>query len=223
MPDAELFAGDLPESPLPVLERWLDEAVERLRAHNPTAMTLATVDAEGRPDARLVICRGYDADAGWLVFYTDRTSAKARQLERLARAALVFYWEPLSRSVRITGPVTVAPDAQSDAYFAGRPVGSRLAAWASDQSEPIASRDELEQRYREVCARFDQSPETDPEGGAQVPRPPRWGGYLVWAERVEFWVGRENRLHDRAHYSRVLEPDGDGFAGGPWRATRLQP
>ena len=223
MSDLELFAGELPESPLPVLERWLDEAAERLREHNPTAMTLATVDAQGGPDARMVICRGYDSEAGWLVFYSDRTSAKGHQLRSLARAALVFYWEPLSRSLRISGPVSAAPDAQSDAYFASRPAGSRLAAWASDQSEPIASRAELEQRYREVCARYGLAPETDPEGGAQVPRPPRWGGYRVWAESVEFWVGRENRLHDRAHYSRVLEPDGDGFKGGPWRATRLQP
>lgn len=215
------LVSELPEDPLAVLKEWLDEAVERLQPHNPTAMTLATVDELGLPDARMVICRGFDAEAGWLVFYTDRDSRKGRQLGHTPRATLVFYWDGLQRQVRIDGPVTDAPDEQSDAYFAARPVGAQLAAWASDQSRPLASRGELEERYREVRQRFGIEADDGPPG--DVARPPNWGGYRVWAERIELWVGRPNRLHDRAHYERKLVRRGDGYAGEPWRATRLWP
>lgn len=213
----DLFSGPLPGDPLPVLEAWLDRAVEKLAAHNPTAMTLATVDAEGGPDARMVICRGFDAQAGWLVFYTDRSSSKGLQLAAQPRAAAVFYWEPLNLQVRVVGPISEAPDEQSDAYFAARPPGSRLAAWASHQSQPIDSREELVEYYSEMCRRF----EGDDDG--EVPRPPDWGGYRIWAERIEFWAGRPDRLHDRACYERELSRGTDGFTGAKWRVTRLQP
>ena len=221
MADFDLFAQTLPDDPLPVLERWLADAVEAMRAHNPTAMTLATLDERGYASARMVICRGFDASDGWVVFYTDRTSTKGSELAKTPRAALVFYWEPLNRSVRIEGPITEAPDAQSDAYFASRPVGSQLAAWASDQSAPLDSREALLARYRETQQRFAIS--DDRGGPAEVPRPPRWGGYRVWIECIEFWAGRPDRLHDRARYDRRLDPQGDGFAGKDWRVQRLQP
>lgn len=212
----DLFSGPLPEDPLPVLEAWLDHAVEELAAHNPTAMTLATVDEGGGPDARMVICRGFDPQAGWLVFYTDRASSKGLQLAAQPRAAAVFYWEPLNLQVRVVGPISEAPEEQSDAYFAARPAGSRLAAWASQQSQPIASREELVEYYSEMCRRFESD-------DADVPRPPDWGGYRIWPERIEFWAGRPDRLHDRARYERELERTSEGFSGAKWRVTRLQP
>ena len=169
----------------------------------------------------MVICRGFDAREGWLVFYTDRQSAKSRELAGVRRASLVFYWEPLQRQVRVDGPVSDAPDSQSDAYFAARPVGAQIAAWASDQSQPIADRAALERRYEEALRRFGlHSDGGDP---AAVPRPENWGGYRVWAERVEFWMGRTHRLHDRALYSRALTPDGSGWKGDTWQVQRLQP
>ncbi len=201
----------LPDDPLPLVKSWIDDAMTSVR--NATAMTLATVDPDGSPSARMVICRGFDWSAGWLVFYTDRASAKGRALDRNPRASLVFYWEPLERQVRIDGPVTIAPDAQADAYWSSRPVDARLAAIASEQTLPIASRAALVERFEAAARRFT----------VEVPRPERWVGYRVWAERVELWVSQPARLHDRACWMRSLARSGDGFMGGPWSGTRLQP
>ena len=201
----------LPDDPLPLVQAWLAEA--SAAARNATAMTLATVTADGRPAARMVICRGFDARAGWLVFYTDRESDKGADLRAHPRAALVFHWDAFERQVRIDGPVTIAPDADSDRYWATRPPEARAAAAASRQSRPLASRAELLARVAEEAER----------AGEAVARPPRWGGYRVWAERVEMWVGQPARVHDRARWTRALARAGEAWIGGPWRATRLMP
>ena len=201
----------LPSTPLPVVEAWLAQARQAMR--NATSMTLATVDPDGRPSARMVVCRGFDVQAGWFVFYTDRDSPKGRALEAHPRAALVFHWDALERQIRIEGPVTIAPNEDSDRYWNTRPLDARIAAIASDQSRPIASRAAMLAKIVDAAQRF----------GAAAARPPRWGGYRVWAERVELWVGQPARVHDRAAWVRSLEPVDSGFSGGPWRATRLQP
>jgi pyridoxamine 5'-phosphate oxidase len=200
----------LPSDPLPLVVEWLADAAARLR--NSTSMALATVDPDGRPTARMVICRGFDARAGWLVFYTDRDSDKGAALAAHPRAAVIFHWDAVERQIRIEGPVTHAPDSDSDAYWASRPPEARVAASASEQSRPLASRAMLLARVAEIASR-----------PGDVPRPKRWGGYRVWAERVELWVGQPARVHDRARWSRTLTADGDGFAAGPWSATRLMP
>jgi pyridoxamine 5'-phosphate oxidase len=200
----------LPSDPLLLVADWLADAASRVR--NSTSMALATVDPDGRPTARMVICRGFDARAGWLVFYTDRDSDKGAALAAHPRAAVVFHWDALERQIRIEGPVTHAPDGDSDAYWASRPPDARVAASASEQSRPLASRAVLLARVAEVAAR-----------GADVPRPKRWGGYRIWADRVELWVGQPGRVHDRARWVRPLTADGDGFAGGRWTSTRLMP
>jgi pyridoxamine 5'-phosphate oxidase len=201
----------LPADPMPLLELWLAEATGAIR--NAIAMALATVDPDGRPGARMVLCRGLDARAGWLVFYTDRGSDKGRALAVNPHAAAVFHWDAFERQVRVEGPVTLTPEADSDAYWASRPRDARVAAVASEQSQPVESRVAFLARLEETAARFD----------GHVPRPERWGGYRIWAERVELWVGQPARAHDRARWVRTLAPVADGFAGGPWRATRLQP
>jgi len=200
----------LPSDPLSLVADWLADAASRVR--NSTSMALATVDPDGRPTARMVICRGFDARAGWLVFYTDRDSDKGAALAAHPRAAVVFHWDALERQVRIEGPVTHAPDGDSDAYWASRPPDARVAASASEQSRPLASRAVLLARVAELAAR-----------GGDVPRPKRWGGYRIWADRVELWVGQPGRVHDRARWVRPLTADGDGFAGGRWTSTRLMP
>jgi len=201
----------LPDDPLPLVEAWLAEAGRAVR--NATAMTLATVEADGRPAARMVICRGFDARMGWLVFYTDRESDKGRALAARPRAALVFHWDALERQIRVEGPVTTAPDADSDAYWRTRPRDARVAATTSRQGRPLATRAALLARIDETAARH----------GDDIPRPPRWGGYRVWADRVELWVGQPARAHDRARWERALTATGDAFTGGPWRGTRLEP
>jgi pyridoxamine 5'-phosphate oxidase len=201
----------LPVDPLPLVQSWIDEASESLR--NAAAMTVATVDPDGRPSARMMICRGFDVNAGSFVFYTDRESRKGDALAHHPWAALVFHWDAFERQIRIEGPVTRALDAESDAYWRGRPPDARIAAAASGQSRPIASRAAL-------MARLDALAK---ESGGEVPRPERWGGYRVWAERVELWVGQPGRAHDRALWTRSLEPSGMEFRGGNWSATRLQP
>ncbi len=217
LPRDPSLADPLPASPLPTLTRWLAEAREGRVQRNPSAICLATVSPDGQPEARLLLCRGLDAERGFLVFYSNRESAKGRALAAKPRACAVFHWDALERQARISGPVRLSPESESDVYFAGRPRAAQIAAAASQQSRAIASRAELLKRLAETEARC---------GGAQgppVPRPPHWGGYRLFAERVELWVGSAGRAHDRGLWTRALEPEGEGFRGGPWGVRRLQP
>lgn len=205
MPDIEsdtLSAAPAPE-PLSVLLRWYEEAC----AHGdplPDAMTLATATPDGKPSARIVLFKGLVR--GRVFFVTNYGSRKARELEENPRAALVMHFARWERQVRVEGRVEKTTPEESEAYFASRPRGSQLGAWASPQSQPIATRAELEARSREVEQRFE---------GAAVARPDFWGGYLVVPERVELWLGRPDRLHDRFVYSRAGEE--------PWSVQRLAP
>lgn len=201
----------LPVDPLPLVQQWLADATARVR--NATAMALGTTAADGSPTVRMVLCRGFDPAAGWFVFYTDRESAKGEHLARSPRAAAVFYWEAYDRQIRVEGPITPAPAADVDAYWNTRPPDARVAAIATWQSRPIASR----------AALLAQVERTRSELGGRTPRPERWVGYRLWAERVELWVSQPARIHDRAAWSRTLTPGGDGFAGSPWSAMRLEP
>ena len=166
-------------------------------------MTLATATRDGTPDARIVLLKSFD-DSGF-VFYTNYQSRKAGELDESPRACLLFYWASLWRQVRIEGTVEKISDAESDAYFQSRPLGSKLGAWASNQSEIIENREILEARFAELQKRF----------GENVPRPPHWGGYRVKPTAIEFWQGQENRLHDRLRYK--LRQDGS------WTIERLGP
>jgi pyridoxamine 5'-phosphate oxidase len=182
------------------------EALARAAAASPTdatAAALATADASGRPAVRMVLVKG--ADARGFVFFTNRGSAKARDLAANPRAALCFHWPSTGEQVRVEGGVALLPDAEADAYFATRPRESQVGAWASRQSAPVASRADLEAAVRDVEARF---------RGADVPRPPFWGGYLLRPERIEFWRSGAGRLHHRELYER---------RGEAWASSILQP
>ena len=189
--------------PIEQFRKWFDEALAA-NLHEPNAMTLATATLEGHPSARVVLLKGYD-ERGF-VFYTNYESRKGREVEENPRCALVFYWGELERQVRIQGRASRVPEEESDAYYASRPRGSRLGAWASDQTRPTRDRTTLEERLRELEAEYE---------GREIPRPPFWGGYRVEPEEIEFWQGRENRLHDRLLYRRSKD--------GGWRIERLQP
>ncbi len=193
--------NDLANEPTAQLRAWLADA--RGVAPLPEAMTLATVGADGRPSARIVLLRGIDERG--IAFFTNRTSRKGEELRRNPRAALVLHWWQLGRQVRIEGTVEEVSPHESAEYWSGRPRASQLAAWASPQSRPIADRSELHARVAEAETLFGQD---------DVPLPPFWGGYRVVPESVEFWTHHDDRLHDRIRYSRT--PDG-------WRRERLAP
>jgi len=198
-----LVEGDVAADPIEQFARWLAEADAR-GVYEPNAMVLGTVDVDGAPSARTVLLRGVD-ERGF-TFYTDHGSRKGRALRAHPAATLVFPWYPLHRQVIVTGEARPVPAEESDAYWAGRPRGSRIAGTASEQSHPIASREALEARFDATEARYAEVEE--------VPRPERWGGFRLVPRRIEFWQGRTSRLHDRLVFTRA----GDG-----WTLERLQP
>jgi pyridoxamine 5'-phosphate oxidase len=196
-----LRRDDLDPDPIAQFASWYETALAE--APLADAITLATVDEAGRPDARMVLLKGFDAEG--FRFFTNFGSAKASQLDEAGQAALVVYWRELDRQVRVRGTVERLGSEQADEYFAGRPRESQLGAWASVQSAPIESRARLDQRVRDAEARF---------AGAAVPRPAHWGGYLLRPTAIEFWQGQVGRLHDRFRYTP--EPGG-------WAIERLSP
>ena len=191
------------EDPIALFELWLEEAA-RSEINDPEAMTLATVDEEGAPDARMMLCKG--ADARGLVFYSNIESAKGRELAHEPKASALFHWKSLRRQVRFRGVVTELTAAECDAYFATRPRGSQIGAWASQQSRPLASRHALEAAVEVYQRRF----------ASEVPRPGYWRGYRLAPVEIEFWRDGAFRLHDRVRFTRVT-------LDSPWGRRRLFP
>lgn len=192
----------LRDDPLDLFRAWLEEAKVG-EINDPTGMALATVDADGLPDLRMVLLKDYDRRG--FVFYTNFESAKGRELLATPKAALLFHWKSLRRQVRVRGPVSEVTEAEADAYFASRPRDSRIGAWASDQSRPLEGRFTLEKRVAEYALKF---------GLGEIPRPPHWSGFRVTPQEIEFWKDGAFRLHDRMLYRRA----GDG-----WETARLYP
>jgi pyridoxamine 5'-phosphate oxidase len=190
--------------PFQLFDAWFKEA-SGAEPNDPNAMTLATADAQGRPSARMVLLKGVD-DRGF-VFYSNMESRKGEQLTANANAAILFHWKSLRRQVRVEGPVEQVSDAEADAYFATRPRGSQIGAWASDQSRPLTGRFDLEKRVAQFTAKF---------GLGTVPRPAHWTGCRVLPRRIEFWQDRPFRLHDRLLFHRSGEDR-------PWATERLFP
>lgn len=218
----ELLPEPLPAEPFSLADAWLARAVREAQQPNPNAMVLATVSPEGRPSARVVLCKGIEPAQGFIVFFTNYDSRKGRELNANGRAAVVIHWDHLHRQIRIEGRVVKAPAADSDAYFASRAFESRIGAWASQQSQPVASRAELLHAVEQTRQRLGVN-ERNSGKDTLVPRPPNWGGFRLWADAVELWVEGDARIHDRARWTRTLTPRGENFDASPWTATRLQP
>ena len=186
------------DDPFALFAAWMDEA-RALEPNDPDAMAIATADAHGRPSVRMVLLRRYGPDG--FGFFTNLDSRKGQELAANPNAAMVIHWKSLRRQVRAEGPMVQVDDAEADAYFAGRSRESRLGSWASDQSRPLDSRETFERRYADVQARFD---------GSEVPRPPRWSGFRLIPDRIEFWSDRPHRLHQR----RLFERSANGWNEG---------
>jgi pyridoxamine 5'-phosphate oxidase len=220
----------LPAQPFQLFKQWFDEEVAASRTPNPNAMSLATIDPDGTPSCRIVLCRGIGVDKGYVVLYTNYQGRKGRALLANQRAAISMHFDQSDRQVRIEGFAVQSPVAESDAYFQSRRWESRLAAWMSNQSEPIRSREELLSRAGSVIERLSLNPDELMERGNDVfiPRPPHWGGFRLYARSLELWLGGPGRLHDRAVWRRDLPAvasveQADAAASGAWGATRLQP
>lgn len=204
MTETGLTTGDFTEEaePYRLFAKWLEDATAS-EPNDPNALALATVDSDGLPDVRMVLLKGFD-ERGF-VFYTNFESAKGREILSSMKAAMCFHWKTLRRQVRIRGPVEQVSDAEADEYYASRPRGSRIGAWASKQSRPLESRFALEKAVAEYTAKH---------AIGEIPRPPHWSGFRIMPQSIEFWHDRPFRLHDRVVFSR---------SGDTWEKTRLYP
>lgn len=190
------------ETPFQLFDSWYEEA-KATEPNDPGAMALATVDASGQPSVRMVLLKGHDARG--FVFYTNFEGRKARELNAVPKAALLFHWKSIRRQIRIEGPVSSVSDAEADAYFATRGRDSQIGAWASDQSRPLDRRETFLNRFNDISDRY---------AGTSVPRPPQWGGFRVAPHAFEFWQDREHRLHERRIFTRM---------DGAWQEGMLYP
>lgn len=225
-----LLPDPLPADPTPIFRAWYDKAHAQNVQPNPNAFTLATIDPDGTPSARIVLCKILREGDGYLSFFTNYTGRKGRALAANPRAAAVFHWDDLDKQVRIEGPVLRSPEAESDAYFKSRPWISRIGAWTSDQTEPIDSRARMQEKLDATYRRFGLDPDRLPDRDAhvEIPRPPHWGGFRIYFERLELWCAGVGRLHDRARWTRTLRRTtvgGDDVfePASAWTCTRLQP
>lgn len=219
----------LPSDPMSWAKAWLDEAVKKEVQRNPNSMTVITVDENGQPSGRAVLCKEFVADPGYLVFYTNYKSDKVQHLNGNNKVALVFHWDASGRQVRMEGQAVRSPAAESDAYFAGRDWGSQLGAWGSDQSSPIESRAALIAQVGRRAIKLGVGAARNLKSIAVadrpiIKRPAHWGGIRVWVHRIELWIEGTDRIHDRARWDRaIVHGDDDMFTVGAWTSTRLQP
>lgn len=222
----DLLPDPLPAEPMALAAAWLATARAARQQPNPDAMVLATASTSGQPSARIVLCKEFDVEQGRVSFVTNYDSRKGRELAENPRAALVFHWDHAHRQIRVEGVVVKASDAESDEYFESRNWQRQIGAWASAQSQPLRSREQLNAAVRAAADRFG-APHPTPDNvndppAVKIPRPSFWGGYYLWADSVELWIEGSARIHERARWTRTLTTT-DGMSAGPWAATRLQP
>jgi pyridoxamine 5'-phosphate oxidase len=226
---ADRLPDDLPSDPMHWADAWLKEATAAKVQRNPNSMTIASVGADSRPSSRVVLCKEFVPDPGYLVFYTNYRSTKSLELAANPNAAALLHWDAMGRQIRIEGTVVRSPEAESDAYFATRDWGSQLGAWGSDQSETIDSHDALvsQVRQRAVDLGLKLDPDTQALVDDDIPhiaRPAHWGGFRLWATMIELWIEGKSRIHDRASWHRdIVRASAHTFSTTPWTGRRLQP
>ena len=222
--EGERLPDILPESPFPIFKEWFGQAMREKLVPNPNAMILSTIHADGYADARTLLCKSIDVDAGSIMFYTNYNGLKGQQLDASPYASGTIHWDQYERQIRIRGSVIKATPEHSDAYFASRAIESRLGSWISDQSQPIESREALLEKVVEVIDQLGIDASDLMSGkDITIPRPPHWGGFHLHAHTIELWSAGTGRIHDRACWTRELNIKNDQATGGTWSSTRLQP
>ena len=220
---------ELPSDPMHWADAWLKEAMAAKNQPNPNSLTIASVGADSQPSARVVLCKDFVPDPGYLVFYTNYRSQKSVELAANPNAAALMHWDVLGRQIRIEGMVVRSPGEESDAYFATRDWGSQLGAWGSDQSATISSHEALVEQIRQRAVDLgielgDDTQTLSNNNVPHIPRPPHWGGFRLWANAIELWMSGQSRIHDRARWQRdIVRSSGHSFSTTPWTGTRLQP
>ena len=226
---APTLPAELPENPMHWAEVWLNEATRQSVQRNPNSMTLATVAEDGQASARVVLCKAFVVDPGYVVFYTNYRSRKITELQSNPKVAATFHWDALGRQIRLEGTAVFSPADESDSYFASRDWGSQIGAWGSDQSATLESRQALKDQVLERAQALGVNLSGDlqslaSEDRPEISRPSHWGGIRLWPHTIELWIEGTDRIHDRAIWRRTLSPAGDSdFATGAWTGTRLQP
>ena len=226
---ATRLPDELPNDPMHWVDAWLTDANEKKVKRNPNSIAIVTCGNDNRPAARMVLCKEFQADPGYLVFYTNYLSDKAKQIAENPSVAVLIHWDQLGRQVRIEGQAVRSPAAESDAYFATRDWGSQIGAWGSDQSAPLESRKALIAQVSKRALKLGVNVAKNLQSlldadKPMIARPPHWGGFRVWASRVELWIEGKDRIHDRARWERSLtREEDDSFVCGEWSGTRLQP
>jgi pyridoxamine 5'-phosphate oxidase len=226
---ADFLPETLPTDPMHWADAWIKEAMSAHVQRNPNAMTLATIGPGGQVSARIVLCKNFVPDPGYLTFYTNYRSRKSIDIDGESRVAALFHWDALGRQIRIEGHAVRSPEDESDAYFASRDWGSRLGAWGSDQSAVIESRAALIRQIRERAAKLgialgETTDTLRSKAEPEIARPAHWGGYRLWATAVELWMEGPDRIHDRAVWTREVARRSEGsFSVTPWAGQRLQP
>ena len=219
--ERNLMPEILPDDPMHQAKRWFDRTNSEKWQPNPNAMTLSTVDKNNAPSSRIVLCKYFVADPGYIVFFTNYNSRKGKEIRDNSEVSLVFHWDNIGRQLRIKGIAVYSPSSESDEYFASRNRGSQISAWGSNQSQPVESRSELIKQMNDKLDEFDIS---GTHNEKEIPRPPHWGGIRVWAHEIELWMDGEDRVHDRARWTRKLKINQDNsFSTSKWIGTRLQP
>ena len=219
--ERNLLPEILPDDPMHQAKRWFDRTNSEKWQPNPNAMTLSTVDKNNAPSSRIVLCKYFVSDPGYIVFFTNYNSRKGEEIKDNPEVSLVFHWDNIGRQLRIKGIAVYSPSSESDEYFASRNRGSQISAWGSNQSQPVESRSELIKQMNDKLDEFDSSGTRNEK---EIPRPPHWGGIRVWAHEIELWMDGEDRVHDRARWTRKLKINQDNsFSTSKWIGTRLQP
>ena len=212
------------KNPVLILKEWMDEVAQSKIQPNPNSMSISTIDANGRPNSRMVLCKEINEELGYLVFYTNYQSNKSKEIGVNNECSGLFHWDTFGYQVRVRGIIVKSPEAESDNYFATRDIGSQLSAWASHQSQIVEDRESLDNQFQQAMDKFNVKESELESSEINIPRPEFWGGYRIWISEIELWLNQKDRFHDRLSFKRKLATTSSGFeTSNDWVIKRLQP